>query len=180
MTDEQTADVRILGELRTASGAGVAHIEDRFDTGVDDLWTALTDPARLARWLGEFDGELRPHGEFGARFFASGWEGTGRVEECDAPNHLLLSTVETPEPGEQAEPPHAIEAWLTPEGAATRLVVEERGMPVDQVAAYGAGVQIHVEDLASHLAGGGRCDSQARFAELFPAYRALQVSGREA
>jgi hypothetical protein len=46
-------------------------------------------------------------------------------------------------------------------------------MPVDLLPAYGAGVQVHVEDLAAHLAGRERCDATARFDELFPAYREL-------
>jgi hypothetical protein len=58
-------------------------------------------------------------------------------------------------------------------GDRTLLVWEERGMPVDELAAYGAGVQIHVEDLAAHLAGRGRCDAAARRRELIPAYRDL-------
>ncbi len=41
---------RILGSLRAADGKGVVRIEDRFDTDIDDLWSALTDPRRLARW----------------------------------------------------------------------------------------------------------------------------------
>jgi hypothetical protein len=44
-------------------------------------------------------------------------------------------------------------------------------MPAHLLAAYGAGIQIHVEDLGAYLAGGGRCDAEARFAELFPAYQ---------
>ena len=44
---------RVLGSLRTADGRGVVRVEDRFDTDIDDLWSALTDPRRLARWLGE-------------------------------------------------------------------------------------------------------------------------------
>ena len=46
-------------------------------------------------------------------------------------------------------------------------------MLVDQLAGYGAGVQIHVEDLAAYLAGRERGDAAARFDELFPAYRQL-------
>jgi hypothetical protein len=46
-------------------------------------------------------------------------------------------------------------------------------MPVELLPAYGAGIQVHVEDLASYLAGGERCDANARFEELFPAYREL-------
>ena len=48
----------------------------------------------------------------------------------------------------------------------TLLVLEERGMLLDPLAAYGAGVQVHVEDLAAHLAGRERCDAEARWNEL--------------
>ena len=34
-------------------------MEDRYDTDIDDLWSALTDPRRLARWVAEVDGDLR-------------------------------------------------------------------------------------------------------------------------
>src|SRR5580692_4746281 len=80
MTSNARAGNRILGSLRSADGKGVVRIEDRFDTDIDDAWSALTDPRRLARWLGEVEGDLRLGGEFRACFFASGWEGTGRVE----------------------------------------------------------------------------------------------------
>ena len=46
-------------------------------------------------------------------------------------------------------------------------------MPVQYLAAYGAGVQVHVEDLAAYLGGGDSCDAEARFAELLPAYEKL-------
>jgi hypothetical protein len=44
-------------------------------------------------------------------------------------------------------------------------------MPLDLLAAYGAGVQIHVEDLAAYLAGRERVDAAGRWAELQPAYQ---------
>ena len=31
---------RILGSLRSVDGKGIVRIEDRFDTGIDDLWSA--------------------------------------------------------------------------------------------------------------------------------------------
>ena len=46
-------------------------------------------------------------------------------------------------------------------------------MPLDLLAAYGAGIQIHVEDLAAYLAGRERCDADARWDELQPAYEVL-------
>lgn len=160
---------RILGTLHTANGAGCVRIEDRFETNRDDLWSALVDPERLSRWLGEFVGELRLGGEFRATFFASGWTGRGRVERCNAPEHVLIST-ESADDGQ-----HTIEAWLRAEGENTVLIIEERGMPRDQLAAYGAGLQVHVEDLGSYLAGLARADAAARWQQLIPSYRDLPV-----
>jgi hypothetical protein len=69
-----------------------------------------------------------------------------------------------------------IEVTLTADGDETVLVLEERGMPLDLLTAYGAGIQIHVEDLAAYLAGRDRVDAQARWTELEPLY-APQVAG---
>ena len=55
MTTDHPGSVRILGTLRAADGTGVVRLEDRFDTDVDDLWSALTRasaPRPLARTSG--------------------------------------------------------------------------------------------------------------------------------
>jgi uncharacterized protein YndB with AHSA1/START domain len=144
-------------------------MEERFDTDIDDVWSALTDPRRLARWLGEVEGDLRLGGEYRARFFASGWEGTGRVEACEPPRQLLVTTA----PNNPNVPATDIEATLERAGGQAILVVEERGMPLDLVAAYGAGVQIHVEDLGAYLGGRESGDAEVRWGELEPAYKEL-------
>jgi len=170
MTGNARPGTRILGSLRSADGKGVVRMEDRFDTEVDDVWSALTDPLRLARWIGEVGGDLRPGGEYRYRFYASGAEGTGRVEACEPPRRLLLAH----SLGQQYE--HVIEVTLAADGDQTILVAEERGMPLNLLAAYGAGIQVHVEDLAAHLAGRERCDSGARWDELEPAYEDLAAN----
>ena len=53
-----TGDASVLGSLHSVDGEGVVRMEDRLDTGIDDLWGALTDPDRLAHWYGEVEGEL--------------------------------------------------------------------------------------------------------------------------
>jgi uncharacterized protein YndB with AHSA1/START domain len=170
MTSNAHPGNRILGSLRSADGKGVVRMEDRFDTDIDDVWSALTDPGRLARWLGEFEGDLRLGGEYRARFYASGWEGTGRVEVCEPPRRLLVVNAE------EDRDEHVIEATLAADGDQTILILEERGMPVNLLAAYGAGIQVHVEDLAAHLAGRERCDAGARWTELQPAYEELAAN----
>jgi uncharacterized protein YndB with AHSA1/START domain len=159
---------RILGSLRSADGVGVVRIEDRFDTGIDELWSALTDTRRLAHWYGEVEGELQVGGVFHAHLHASGWEGTGRVEACETPRRFLVVSKASDKPNE-----HSTEVTLTGDADQTRLVVEQRGLPRDLLWAYGAGLQIHVEDLAAYIAGRERGDTETRFAELEPAYRDL-------
>jgi uncharacterized protein YndB with AHSA1/START domain len=164
----------ILGSLRSEDGQGVVRMEDGFATGIDDLWSALTEPSRLARWLGEVEGDLRLGGGFRAHFFASDWVGTGRIDVCEPPQRLRVTIKDA-----DSEHEEVIEVTLTATGGQTVLVVEERGMPVNLLAAYGAGVQIHVEDLADHIAGRERRDAVPRWQELHPAYEALAPRNQE-
>src|SRR6266702_1109666 len=92
MTGDARPGTRILSSLRSADGKGVVRSEDRYDTDIDDLWSALTDPGRLARWHGQVTGDLRPGGEFRIYIEADDLESTGRVEACEPPRRLLVTT----------------------------------------------------------------------------------------
>lgn len=174
MSDSTGAAPRILGTLRSEDAVGVVRLEDRYDTGIDDLWAALTDPARLARWYGEVQGDLRAGGEFRVHIASAGLDAIGRVEECEPPHRLVVMTRETDESFEEGQgvPPfdEVAEATLTADGDQTVLVIEVRGIPLDVVAAYGAGWQIHVENLAAHVGGGQLAEAGARWGELIGAY----------
>ena len=77
------------------------------------------------------------------------------------------------EPGTEDEA--EIEVWLTAEQNKTRLVVEERGLPLSRLYLHGAGWQAHLEDLGRSLAG-ERSTWKARWTELTPAYEAMPVA----
>jgi uncharacterized protein YndB with AHSA1/START domain len=145
-------------------------MEERFDTDIDDLWSALTEPERLSQWLAEVEGDLRTGGTFRVRYLASQWEGTGRVEVCQPPHRLRVRTKEAEAPDEQGG---LIEATLTADGDQTVLVLEKQGLRLDLIAAFAAGTQVEVEDLAAYIAGEGLCDSDARMGELIPVYERL-------
>ncbi|MEO8261810.1 MAG: SRPBCC family protein [Pseudolysinimonas sp.] len=162
-------DSKLLGELREEDGLGVVRVEDVYSTHIDDLWSAITQPDRLKRWIADVVGDLRVGGEFRATF-TSHWSGSGIVEVCDAPN---LLRVRTWLPGEDAT---VMEAQLTAEGDGTRLVIEERGLPLGEYADHGAGWQVHAEDLHAHLEGREPSDWVARWRELSSAYVALSGS----
>ncbi len=152
MTSNEGSGTSILGSLRSADGNGVVRIEDRYHTDIDDLWSALTDPGRLARWYGQVEGDLRPGGEFRLESWRKG-RGAPPFDET-------------------------IEATLTADGDRIVLVIEVQGLPLDKIAFYGAGWQIHAENLAAHIAGRERGDSEARWDELVPPYQELAANVR--
>jgi hypothetical protein len=102
------------------------------------------------------------------------------VEACEPPQRLLLTTRETDESYQRGQgvPPFdaGIEVILTSVGDQTNLVIEVRGMPVDKIAFYGAGWQIHVEHLAAYLTGREYGDIATRWDERVPPYQALAAA----
>jgi uncharacterized protein YndB with AHSA1/START domain len=170
VTDSNAVHIgRVTGSLRAIDDRrGAVRMEDVFDTDAADLWDALTDPRRLARWIAEVEGDLRVGGVVQARF-TSGWEGPGRIEACDPP-HLLIARMDPGTPDETV-----IEATITPEGASCRLVLEERGIPLSELAGHGAGWHAHIEDLGSHLEFDRPSQWATRWAELTPEYQGLAM-----
>lgn len=180
MTSNPRPGPRVLGSLRSAAGTGVVRIEDRYGTGIDDLWSALTDPGRLASWYGQVEGDLRLGGQFRLHVEDAGSDATGHVDACEPPRRLRVTARETEESYRRGQgvPPYdeALDATLTADGDQTILVIEVRGMPLDAVAFYGVGWQIHAENLAAYLAGRPRGDTNARWDDLLPAYQGLAAS----
>lgn len=170
-----TATMRALDDTH-----GAVRVEDVYDTGIDDLWQACTSPERLARWVARVGGDVRAGGTV-ELVFTSTWTGSARIEVCDAPRHLLLTT----EPGTDEE--GQIEAWLIEEGGRTRLVVEERGLPISPLPFYASGWRVHLEDLGRSLEIDGpvhpegwsseapATDWKSRWEELTPSYQQAAI-----
>ena len=171
MTTTTIATMRALDATH-----GAVRVEDLYDTDIDDLWQACTSPERLARWIARVDGELRVGGTV-QLVFTSTWTGPARIEVCEPPRHLFLTT----EPGTSDE--GQIEAWLSEEGDKTRLVVEERGLPLMHLPFHASGWRAHLEDLGRSLEVDGpvhpdgwsseasAADWKARWEELTPSYQ---------
>ena len=179
MTSDASPSTRIMGSLRSAAGVGVVRIEERYDTDLDDLWSAITDPDRLARWFGEVDGELSQGGAFRLHIADAG-ERIGQVEVCEPLQRVVVTSRETDESyrrGQGVPPFDAVwEITLTADGDGTILVIEVKGMPLDKIAFYGAGWQIHAEHLAAYILGGQSADIEARWDELVPLYQELAAT----
>jgi uncharacterized protein YndB with AHSA1/START domain len=164
MTNVQSSQAIVKGSLHPLdSDRGAIRMEDVYDTDIDDLWSALTDPDRLGRWLATVEGDFRVGGEIYARF-ASTDEGCGRIDVCEAPRRLMVTM--KPGTSEEAE----MEAVLTQEGNKTRLIIEDRRLTRENLSDYAAGWHVHLEDLATYMAGEVPSEWHARWRELCPAY----------
>jgi uncharacterized protein YndB with AHSA1/START domain len=159
----------VLGALRLEDGRLAVRLERGYPTDMADLWSALTDPARLSRWFARVEGDLRPGGGF-CIYFADdpGQQTPGQVLACEPPSRLVISWRL---PG---EPDSLVSAELSAAATGTWLTLEHRRLPADQAAGYGAGWQTYLEQLAAYLAGdAGRGEAwDQRWDQLVPAYRA--------
>jgi uncharacterized protein YndB with AHSA1/START domain len=164
-------DIRVRGRLWFEDGLGVVRIELDVDTPIADVWTAATDPERLRGWLGEVQGDLRVGGDYTALLFPSGWEGGGRVLECDGRGRW---SVDGAEPG-RALSTTTLELAPTDSGG-THASLSQRGIGAEQLAFHGVGVQIHLENLASFLQGDGPVDPDPYWGQLLEPYQRMAAA----
>jgi uncharacterized protein YndB with AHSA1/START domain len=138
------------GEARTTV------ISRSYDTTVEDLWDACTNPERIPRWFLPVSGDLRLHG----RYQLEGNAG-GVIEQCDPPKSFAA----TWEFGDQTS---WIEVRFTPEpDDRARLVLEHIALVEDELwdqfgpGAVGIGWDLAVIGLTLHLESGEAVDAAA-------------------
>jgi uncharacterized protein YndB with AHSA1/START domain len=154
------------GQLRAEGDRCGVRFERRYDATPDEIWSALTEPERLGRWLADVaELELR----VGGRFLLRWTDGDG-TQETDGtilalePGRLLELNWTYP-----GEPDSVARFELEPDGDGTILVLDHRGLPPAAIAGYGAGWHSHLDSLEAHLAG-DEADWSSRFQELGPEY----------
>lgn len=153
----------LLGVLRdTPDGASVS-FDRAFKTDPNDLWDAVTDPARLERWFAKVDGELTERGHFTIHF------DDGDVPRC----HLIECN---PKRQFAFEWPQATETLVTvtvlPDGKHSRLELRHDRLTKTSAPEYAAGWDAYFHTLADYLAGKEGGDWWAKFNETKAAYRA--------
>jgi uncharacterized protein YndB with AHSA1/START domain len=142
-------DRRIGSRTLEAGTARTLTISRVYDTPLEDLWDACTNPERIPRWFLPISGDLRPGGHYELEGNAS-----GTIERCDAP-HRLDATWEY---GGQIS---WIELRLTPEpDGRTRFVLEHLAHVDDELwdqfgpGAVGVGWDQALLGLSLHLTSG--------------------------
>ncbi|MEU9332754.1 SRPBCC family protein [Streptomyces sp. NPDC048290] len=131
-----------------AGEARIVTIGQTYDTPLDDLWDACTNPERLPRWFAPVTGDLT----LGGRYAVEG-NASGTIERCDPPKGFFA----TWEFGGEVS---WIELRLTPEGdERTRFELEHIAHVDDErwarfgPGAVGVGWDLSLMGLFRHLSG---------------------------
>jgi uncharacterized protein YndB with AHSA1/START domain len=146
------ARVLEAGEARTVT------ISQSYGAPLDDVWDALTNPARIPRWFLPVSGDLR----VGGRYQLEGNAG-GTIERCDPPDGFAA----TWEYGGQVS---WIEVRLSAQPAGgTRVELEHIAHVDDKWAEFGPGAvgigwDLSFLGLAIHLSSGEAVDRQESMA----------------
>ncbi|MET8150954.1 SRPBCC family protein [Actinoplanes sp. NPDC049668] len=138
---------RTVGTRQLEAGeARISTISQVYDTGIDDLWDAVTSAERIPRWFMPISGELREGGKYQLEGNAG-----GTISRCDAPNGYSA----TWEYGGEVS---WIEVRLTPEGdGRTRFELEHVGHVAQELwdqfgpSATGIGWDMGLHGLNMHL-----------------------------
>jgi uncharacterized protein YndB with AHSA1/START domain len=160
-----------FGMVSVDGQAAAVRFERWYAAEAAELWGALTEPARMARWLGaEVHIEARVGGAVSLRW-AGGEEMDGVITVLE-PGRVLAYTWREPALGVES----VVRFELRPADSGTVLVLEHTGVPAGQAAGFGAGWHGHLDALAGTLAGQD-IDPQARYRELTPEYARRSGSG---
>ena len=155
--------ITLQGALRPDADRLAVRFERRYPATPAEVWSAITEPERIARWLASTtllgDGRYRLD-------FGDDHETLGQVEVCDAPRALVV-TWEFP-----GEPASRVSVEVRPDGDGAVLLLDHTRLPQNQGAGYGAGWEAHLATLEAQLSGATAPDWDERFGAMLPAYRA--------
>jgi uncharacterized protein YndB with AHSA1/START domain len=159
-----------FGTVTLEGGAHTLRFERLIPFSPEEIWAALTEPARLGEWLAEAEVVPGPNGSVSLDFGEGGKE-SGRVTAWEPSRHLAYEWNFVGE-----TPSHVrFELAAVDDGSATRLTLEHTRLGPDVATGYGAGWHAHLDQLEGHLAGDVP-DWGELFAELQPQYAEIAAS----
>lgn len=151
-----------FGTVRTDGDRGAVRFERTYATTPEDLWSAWTEPARVARWLGAtLTGPIEP----GAAVTLV-WG-----EDADSQVALVVRELKAPALLEwewtiDGEAPTLLRVEFTAVPGGTLLVLDHSALPLSQFAGLSSGWHDFLDGL-----GSGQPPAEDRWRELLPVYR---------
>jgi uncharacterized protein YndB with AHSA1/START domain len=152
MTTTPTAQATGHKEVR----AGLPHVvfSRTFAAPIEDVWAAITESDRLARWIGSWTGDP-DEGHVAFQMLYEGDEVPNEkftIDECEAPRRLAITTA-MPYDGENPETWH-LELDLTEEGGVTTFTFAQSVPEPAMAESVGPGWDYYLDRMVTAEAGG--------------------------
>jgi len=131
-----------LGTIEIRDGRHTLVQTRTFSAPIEDVWAAVTEPERLARWIGSWTGDP----ESGAVMFRMLFEGdeheaeTMTIRVCEPPHRLHLTS-------QAGEDTWLLELDLTHQDGVTTLTFSQPGVTAEQVGGVGPGWDYYLDRL---------------------------------
>lgn len=138
----------VKDDMRNGKATKVVVALRHYDTGIDDLWDAITNPERLPRWFSRVSGEFALGGKYHIEGNAS-----GTITRCEPPRELALTW-------EFAGGVSWVEVTLQEDGERTQLQLRHIAHPEEHwdkfgPGAVGVGWELGLMGLDRHIADPG-------------------------
>jgi uncharacterized protein YndB with AHSA1/START domain len=136
------------GRIEARGGALCLVVRREFRAPVEDVWAAVTDPERMARWIGTWTGDPVT----GRVVFSMTFEGGDSAEdvdirECVPPRRLAVTTHAE---GQSWQ----LEVDLSEADGVTTLVFTQPGIGAAEAESVGPGWEYYLDRLVAAEAGG--------------------------
>jgi uncharacterized protein YndB with AHSA1/START domain len=142
-----TAPDEQLGEATEVADGVRLRFRRSWPDPIEDVWAALTEPERMLRWIGSYDGERRVGGA--GAFTMTHEEQPGsqpmRIVECDPPRRLVVQW--------DTEEAWRVELDLTEEDGRTVLLFTQLFPAGTEVTDYALGWHWYLDKLAAEASG---------------------------
>ena len=168
-TDDTTTTPRrdAVGRRQDRDGAAHVVIERTFRAPVTDVWAAVTEPARLERWIGTWAGDPAS-GTVQFRMTAEGEDIEAEpmtVHECDPPRRVVMRSAQPVEP-------ELLWAWeidLTEADGTTTLTFAQGVTDVELAESVGPGWDYYLDRMVLAETGGDL--AVVDFDDYYPAFK---------
>ena len=137
------------GRLELVADRLTLFVTRTFHAPIDDVWAAITEPERVARWLGTWTGDPAT----GTVLFAMTFEGQQRpgdemeIRECEPPRRLAV----TSQVGEQR---WYLDVDLTEADGVTTLAFSQPDVDTEDALSVGPGWEFYLDRLVAAETGG--------------------------
>lgn len=157
------------GEIRhDANGQRILRFDRRLAYPIEDVWSAVTDSDRLARWFGSYQGAGAAGGTvpltMTAEEDAGGEPSTVHIAECEPPHRLVIDLPETD------TRIWRIALTLSEDAGTTALLFEQTVPPDMDTADVGPGWHWYLDRLGASLADAPMPDWDHYYPALVSAY----------